>query len=67
MPTDPERPSKPRRRRPWAVALTVLVMIAVFATWRATSLSGLPDVGDPFDVAAYADVKVPDERNAFGL
>ena len=65
--TDPDRPVKPRKRRIWAIALVVLATIAIFATWRATSLSGLPDVGDPFDIAAYADVKVPDDRNAFTL
>ena len=48
--------------------LTVtLIGVALFATWRATSLDGLPDVGDPFDVAAFGDVKVADDRNAFTL
>ena len=65
--TDPERPSNPRRRRIWAIALVVLAAVAIFATYRATSLSGLPDVGDSFDVAEFADVKVADDRNAFTL
>jgi len=40
--------------------------LALYLTWRAT-LSGLPDIGDPFDVAAFADPTVPDDRNAFTL
>jgi hypothetical protein len=32
---------------------------------RATSLIGLPDVGDPFDVAAFRAFSVPDDQNAF--
>ena len=31
---------------------------------RATSLIGLPDVGDPFDIAAFRSFTVPDDRNA---
>ena len=34
---------------------------------RATCLIGLPDVGDPFDVAAFRAVGVPDDQNAFTL
>ncbi len=40
---------------------------SAFLTWWTTTLSGLPDVGDPFDVAAFADQPVPDEENAFVL
>jgi hypothetical protein len=29
------------------------------------SLNGLPDIGDPFDVAAFRAFKVPDDQNAF--
>jgi len=32
---------------------------------RATSLIGLPDVGDPFDVAAFRAVRVPENLDAF--
>ena len=65
--TDVDQLVKPRKRRVWAIALVTLATIALFATWRATSLSGLPDVGDPFDVAAFADEPIPDDRNAFTL
>jgi hypothetical protein len=34
--------------------------------WRVRSLDGLPDVGDPFDVAATArPIEIPDDENAF--
>ena len=65
--TDPDRPIKPIRRRRWALVMLTITAIAVFATWRLTSLDGLPDVGDPFDVAEFADASVPDDRNAFTL
>jgi len=35
--------------------------------WRAVSLNGLPDVGDPFDVRAELAVDVPEAENAFVL
>ena len=31
----------------------------------STSLNGLPDIGDPFDVAAFRAFRLPDEQNAF--
>jgi hypothetical protein len=37
-----------------------------FLTWWTTSLVGLPDVGDPFDVKAFGQ-PIPDETNAFVL
>jgi hypothetical protein len=39
---------------------------SAFATWWSTTLYGLPDVGDPFDVAAFAK-PIADETNAFVL
>ena len=36
-----------------------------FAIWWLTSLNGLPDIGDPFDVAAFRAFRVPDDQNAF--
>ena len=40
---------------------------ALLAIWWLTSLNGLPDIGDPFDVAAFRARRVPDEQNAFIL
>ena len=47
-------------------ALGVLVGSG-FGTWWFTTLSGLPDVGDPFDVAGFAEKPVPDGENAYAL
>ena len=47
-----------------AAGLLVLFVAGVW-TWWATQLWGLPDIGDPFDVAAFDAVRVPDDRNAF--
>ena len=33
--------------------------------WRLTCLTGLPDVGDPFDVAAFRAISVPPEADAY--
>ncbi len=33
--------------------------------WWALQLWGLPDIGDPFDVASFLSVRVADDRNAF--
>ena len=35
------------------------------AIWWLTSLDGLPDIGDPFDVAAMRAFSIPDDQNAF--
>ena len=33
--------------------------------WRSVSLAGLPDIGDPFDVAAEEAIAIPEDRDAF--
>jgi hypothetical protein len=50
-----------------AAGLTIVLALAatVFAVWWLTSLNGLPDVGDPFDAAAFGTFELPDEQNAF--
>ncbi len=64
MPTEP----KPRRIGRLHVALAALALAGstAFVTWWNTSLYGLPDVGDPFDVAAFGQ-PIPDETNAYIL
>ena len=37
------------------------------AIWWLNSLNGLPDIGDPFDVAAFRASSIPDDQNAFAL
>ena len=46
-----------------AIALA-LVAVALTIRWL-TCLNGLPDIGDPFDVAEFRAFSVPDELNAF--
>jgi hypothetical protein len=46
-----------------AVGLVAFVVVTI---WRMRSLDGLPDVGDPFDVAeARRPIEIPDADNAF--
>jgi hypothetical protein len=54
-----------RARIAAAAAVVVAAIFAVILALRTNALRGLPDVGDPFDVAEFSRVEVPDERNAF--
>ena len=47
------------------LAIGLAVAASAFAIWWLTSLNGLPDIGDPFDVAAFRAFSVPDNQNAF--
>ncbi len=64
MSTEPH----PRRIRRLTLALAALALAGstAFVTWWNTTLVGLPDVGDPFDVEAFSR-PIPDETNAFVL
>src|SRR5690349_17957153 len=54
------------RKRLALVALyLVLLAVAAFFGWWASSLRGLPDIGDPFDVAAFRAEGVPPEQDAY--
>ena len=59
------------RTRGWS-RLGLLVLYGLMALviwgllWRRSQLAALPDVGEPFDVAAFRlPAHVPDDRNAF--
>jgi hypothetical protein len=60
-----------RKRLRQLVRITVVLAIGLglaataLAIWWLTSLNGLPDIGDPFDVAAFRAFRIPDDRNAF--
>jgi hypothetical protein len=58
-----------RLRQLWRVTLVLAIGLAVATTapsvWWLNSLNGLPDIGDPFDVAAFRAFRVPDDQNAF--
>jgi hypothetical protein len=47
------------------LAACVAVAATALAIWWLNSLNGLPDIGDPFDVAAFREFRLPDEQNAF--
>jgi hypothetical protein len=58
-----------RLRRLLHIMLVSTICLAVAATALAirwlTSLNGLPDIGDPFDVAAFRTSSLHDDQNAF--
>src|SRR5262245_52647135 len=56
-----------RKRVVLALAYLLVLVVVGLLGWRAASLSRLPDVGDPFDVAAFGTVAIPDDENAFIL
>jgi hypothetical protein len=60
-----------RLRQLWRVTLILAIGLTVAATalsvWWFNSLSALPDIGDPFDVAAFRAFQVPDDQNAFAV
>ena len=61
-------PRRPRTRLFVATAtLALLALVVAGFAWNVTSLRGLPDIGDPFDVAAFTSTRVSDEDNAFVL
>lgn len=55
------------RRRALTAAAVLVAMIAAPVIWWSIQLTGLPDIGDPFDVAAFRSRTMPDDRNAFVL
>jgi hypothetical protein len=57
--------SRGRRRSLLIYLYALFITIAAVLCWRAASLRGLPDVGDPFDVAAFASsAEVRDDVNS---
>ena len=53
------------RRVTLALAIGLAVAATALGIWWSTSLNGLPDIGDPFDVAAFRAFRIPDDQNAF--
>jgi hypothetical protein len=49
----------------FVLAIGLALAATAFAIWWLTSLNRLPDIGDPFDVAAFRAFRVPDDQNAF--
>ncbi len=49
------------------LAICLAVAASALAIWWLTSLNGLPDIGEPFDVAAFSAFSIPDDQNAFAF
>jgi hypothetical protein len=54
-------------RATFVLAICLALAATSLAIWWQTSLNGLPDIGDPFDVAAFRAFSVPDDQNAFSF
>ncbi len=50
-----------------AVTLVLVLVVAAAFIWSQAGLFNLPDIGDPFDVAALRSVALPRDRDAFDL
>ncbi len=55
------------RRRIQVFSLILLTMIVGPPLWWQFQLTGLPDIGDPFDVEESRAFTIPDDRNAYVL
>ncbi|HZW31493.1 MAG TPA: hypothetical protein VFF52_12350 [Isosphaeraceae bacterium] len=53
------------RQLAWATLGLAVVVALAMTFWWFTILRGLPDIGDPFDVAALRELTIPDDQNAF--
>jgi hypothetical protein len=58
-----------RRARQISIAVLIVAVVVGVAACaimirRATGLIGLPDIGDPFDVAAFRAFRVPEDQDA---
>jgi hypothetical protein len=55
------------RRRMRIAGLILLAMVVGPPLWWKLQLTGLPDIGDPFDVKAFRASTIPDDHNAYVL
>jgi hypothetical protein len=46
------------------LAIGLAFLAGALEIWRGVSLLLLPDIGDPFDVAAFRAVRIPEDRDA---
>ena len=49
------------------LAIGLVFMAGVLEVWRGASLIGLPDIGDPFDVAEMRAFRIPEGQDAIVL
>ena len=50
-----------------AVVIGLLFVAGALEVWRGARMLGLPDIGDPFDVAAFRAFRVAESEDAFVL
>jgi hypothetical protein len=55
------------RRRMSVASVLALAIVVGPPLWWATQLIGLPDIGPPFDEAAFRALAIPDEKNALRI
>jgi hypothetical protein len=55
------------RQLVWATLGLAIALALALTIWWLTILSGLPNIGDPFDVAALREVTIPEDQNAFAF
>jgi hypothetical protein len=46
------------------LTIGLLLIAGVLEGWRGACLIGLPDIGDPFDVAAFRAIRIPEDQDA---
>jgi hypothetical protein len=66
--SDPGSMDPPPRRGRRVLIVVAFLAVGVVGSaliWRATSLRGLPDLGEPFDTRALGVIAVPENENAF--
>ena len=61
------RRARPAARALLAVVIGLLFVAGALEVWRGARMLGLPDIGDPFDVAAFRAFRVPEAEDAFVL
>jgi hypothetical protein len=49
------------------LVVCLVLAAAALGIWWLRSLDGLPDISDPFDVAAFRGFSIPDDRNALAV
>jgi hypothetical protein len=54
-----------RKRQSLIFIAALIGTIVVAFLWRAVSLVGLPDLGEPFDMALFSSYEVPQSEDAF--
>ena len=55
------------KRRLLLLGYALIGCVVALLLWRAASLNGLPDVGEPFDAKAFEGYRVPEDEDAYTI